>query len=343
MRVIIISALLIGAVSAAMDWTSNQPVHNHLKGLAREVNGKQSSWLADEENTFFKGKTASQIKRLMGVKFNEDLKLPTRPAFTAEQLAARPASLDLRDRKFGPHRNTSCIGPILDQGECGSCWAFGAAEAISDRLCMKSGSFLQLAPLDLVTCDQMDGGCDGGDPGSAWQYAVSGLATDKCLPYLTGNGGLIPTCPPAQEPCLNFVDTPNCPTQCLKGGGSIDRSHAVGNVYNVNGIDQMESELDNNGPMEVAFTVYSDFLTYKSGVYYYQSGDELGGHAVKVIGYGTESGMDYWLCQNSWTTSWGDNGMFKIRKGTDECGIEDDVVAGTIASTNAHKLRKLRQ
>ena len=83
-----------------------------------------------------------------------------------------------------------------------------------------------------------------------------------------------------------------------------------------------------NGPVEVAFTVYQDFLTYKSGVYSHTTGDELGGHAVKLIGWGTENGVDYWLCSNSWTTSWGNNGYFKIRKGTDECGIEDDVVAG---------------
>jgi len=273
----------------------------------------------------------------MGVKFNEALVLPVRPAFTKQQLADRPKELDLRSRRYGQHRNSSCIGPVLDQGECGSCWAFGAAEAISDRLCMKDGSFVQLAALDLVTCDQNDGGCEGGDPGSAWQYATQGLAMESCLPYLTGNGGLIPTCPPAQEPCLNFVNTPNCPNTCLKGGGSIDRSHTVGNVYQVNGVDQMETELDQNGPIEVAFTVYSDFLNYKSGVYYYQSGDELGGHAVKMIGYGVEGGVDYWLCQNSWTTSWGDGGFFKIRKGTDECGIEDDVVAGTITSVNGKR------
>jgi len=92
----------------------------------------------------------------------------------------------------------------------------------------------------------------------------------------------------------------------------------------------LKSPLTAHGPVEADFIVYSDFVNYKSGVYVQTSSDELGGHAIKIVGYGTESGVDYWLCQNSWTTTWGDQGYFKIRKGTDECGIEDDIIAGTM-------------
>ena len=91
----------------------------------------------------------------------------------------------------------------------------------------------------------------------------------------------------------------------------------------------MMAELATNGPVESAFTVYADFVHYKSGVYSHQTGQALGGHAIKVIGYGTENGTDYWLVQNSWTTTWGDGGYFKIKRGDDECGIEDSFIAGT--------------
>lgn len=84
------------------------------------------------------------------------------------------------------------------------------------------------------------------------------------------------------------------------------------------------------GPVEVALTVYEDLLTYKSGVYSHTTGSELGGHAVRMLGWGTENGVDYWLIANSWNNGWGDNGYFKIKRGTNECGIEDEVVAGTI-------------
>jgi len=109
-------------------------------------------------------------------------------------------------------------------------------------------------------------------------------------------------------------------------------SKVVGKTaYNVdsNPTDIMQ-EIYTNGPVEVAFTVYSDFLTYKSGVYQYQSGDELGGHAVKMLGWGvwTDGTTPYWICANSWNADWGDGGYFLILRGQDECGIEDDVVGG---------------
>lgn len=78
--------------------------------------------------------------------------------------------------------------------------------------------------------------------------------------------------------------------------------------------------------------VYEDFLTYTSGVYQCtsSSGQYLGGHAVAVIGYGTENGQDYWLVRNSWNNGWGDNGLFKIARGIDTCGVEEDMVAGAV-------------
>ena len=53
-------------------------------------------------------------------------------------------------------------------------------------------------------------------------------------------------------------------------------------------------------------------MSYKSGVYTHTTGYLEGGHAVKLIGWGTEGGKDYWLCANSWNTSWGDKGFFKM-------------------------------
>lgn len=67
-----------------------------------------------------------------------------------------------------------------------------------------------------------------------------------------------------------------------------------------------------NGPIEASFSVYEDFLTYKSGVYKHTTGSYLGGHAIKVLGWGVEGGEDYWLCANSWNNEWGANGYFKI-------------------------------
>jgi len=90
----------------------------------------------------------------------------------------------------------------------------------------------------------------------------------------------------------------------------------------------MMQEIYQNGPVEAAFDVYEDFLTYKSGVYQHVTGSYLGGHAVKIMGWGIEQGLKYWLVANSWNANWGDKGFFKILRGVDECGIEDSISAG---------------
>jgi cathepsin B len=60
------------------------------------------------------------------------------------------------------------------------------------------------------------------------------------------------------------------------------------------------------------------------------TGKNLGGHAIKMIGWGVENGTPYWLCVNSWNNTWGEQGLFKILRGSNECGIEGSVVAGDV-------------
>lgn len=99
----------------------------------------------------------------------------------------------------------------------------------------------------------------------------------------------------------------------------------------------MKLELVLRGPMAVAFEVYSDFMLYKEGIYHHTGLQddfnpfELTNHAVLLVGYGTdpESGEKFWIVKNSWGTSWGEDGYFRIRRGTDECAIESIAVSAT--------------
>merc|ERR1712087_1055198 len=111
-----------------------------------------------------------------------------------------------------------------------------------------------------------------------------------------------------------------------------DKTRAT-DAFSVRSVSQMQQVLSTNGPLSVAFSVYADFPTYTSGVYSHTSGSMLGGHAVVMLGWGTENGRKYWLIKNSWTDKWGDKGFFKIARGVDECGIEDDV-SGTKHSSS---------
>lgn len=83
--------------------------------------------------------------------------------------------------------------------------------------------------------------------------------------------------------------------------------------------------------METGFTVYADFMNYKGGIYKHVSGAQQGGHAVKLIGWGTDGTTNYWICANSWGPKWGESGFFRIAFG--QCGIDSDLWAGTPSLT----------
>lgn len=92
-----------------------------------------------------------------------------------------------------------------------------------------------------------------------------------------------------------------------------------------------------NSPTYVQFIKASMFLVpefevYKSGVFTTNSSAYIGAHAVKIVGWGTDStsGMDYWTVQNSWNAEWGERGYFRIQRGKNILQIESSVVAGTL-------------
>ena len=72
--------------------------------------------------------------------------------------------------------------------------------------------------------------------------------------------------------------------------------------------------------------IMEDFLSYESGIYKYITGENIGGHAMKLIGYGHDEkeGL-YWELQNQWTTDWGEDGYIKIKHG--EIGIDSIAIA----------------
>lgn len=51
---------------------------------------------------------------------------------------------------------------------------------------------------------------------------------------------------------------------------------------------------------------------------------------VMLIRWGVEEGTPFWLVVNSWNSGWGDEGLFKILRGSNECGIESQITAGTV-------------
>ena len=97
-------------------------------------------------------------------------------------------------------------------------------------------------------------------------------------------------------------------------------------------VTDIQRELMEKGPATVAMLVYEDFELYAGGVYQHVKGLPLGGHAIKMVGWGVDeaTGVPYWTCVNSWNKLWGEDGTFRILRGQNECGIEGEVVAGDV-------------
>ncbi len=288
------------ALASAMPVNHEHPINAQMTA---NISQRTASWVAHAPETNpLAGKTKEELLAMVGTY------VPA-PRFDSETDSYSP--LNALPTDYDPRTvagKSACIHAVRDQAQCGSCWAFGSTEALSDRFCL-AGKNVILSPQDPVSCDYNNYGCDGGYLNLVWQYFTNtGVVADSCLPYTSGSGV-----------------APNCPTtkKCADGSVWTKYKCTAGSVVNPLSVSAIQTELYNNGPLEGAFTVYEDFFSYSSGVYYHVSGGVAGGHAIKVLGWGVENGLNYWLCANSWGTSWGMSGFFKIKQG--DCGINQQM------------------
>jgi cathepsin B len=296
------------AIEFSLGYTKNGAFH-HMK----EVNSMKTTWTAGPSKRFA-GKTLEYVKSLCGVDVQKEKAIGSGMARKQHKLSNLPDSFDAR----ASWPECRSIAHVRDQANCGSCWAFGSTEAFTDRMCIKSnGTFTkELSAQDTTSCCDLfhclSFGCNGGQPSAAWNWFVStgavsgGDYTDigsgsSCWPYQ------LPVCShhvndPNIPNCTAEVSAPSCSSQCSEKGYatpySADKVKAK-TSFTVQGVEQIQTEIMTNGPVTGAFQVYGDFPAYKSGVYTHVTGDLLGGHAIKIFGWGVENGTPYWHVMNS--------------------------------------------
>merc|ERR1712070_745575 len=217
----------------------------------------------------------------------------SKPKRTAEKLdeSAAPASIDWTTK--------GAVTPVKNQASCGSCWAFSTTGSIEGRNQIKNGKLVSLSEQELVSCASKYGnqGCNGGLMDDGFKFVTAeGLETEDSYSYKAATG----TCDSTKEAAHDGLK-PGVVTSFkdVASGSQTQLAAAVA-----------------EGPVSVAIEAdQSGFQFYKSGVFSGTCGTNLD-HGVLVVGYGTDSGKDYWKVKNSWGATWGLEGYIMTAKGS---------------------------
>ena len=202
------------------------------------------------------------------------------------------------------------FGPVKDQGYCGSCWAFSAIGNIEALNAMKTEEYVALSEQQLVDCDtEYDQGCNGGLMEYAFAYLVEkGCMTEKDYPYV----GYDDTCHYDESKVFLRID-----------------SWLMLDTQDENEIKEF---LYTNGPLAIAINA-DPFQYYTGGIIdedEWSCDPEGLNHGVVLVGYGNESGVDYWIIRNSWGDYWGEDGYVRVARGKGTCGVNTYVTTAVL-------------
>ncbi|CAG9566496.1 unnamed protein product [Danaus chrysippus] len=204
-------------------------------------------------------------------------------------------------------RKKGVVTSVKNQGNCGSCWAFSASGNVESINAIKTGKLIDVSEQQLVDCDKQDGGCDGGYPWNAMRYfRESGAMSLKSYPYV--------------------ATSENC---------RYDSSEVLIRLKDYKHItklseDQIKQHLYNIGPLSIDITS-SSLASYTSGILIEECHSSIDiDHAVLLVGYGKENGVDYWIVKNSWSHDWGEKGYFRMKRGVNCLFITRDGITTAV-------------
>lgn len=289
------------------DSTLRKGIFNRVHKMIVEHNSSVNRTFTMEHN-MFSVMTEEERKRYLGyvppsVRDPQILDDLMEEVEFSNQSISAPANLDYR-------RNT-CLGPVKDQGKCGSCYAFAAVASLEFSNCLLNGNrYVSLSEQQIVDCDKYDGACNGGGPYNVWRYIKenNGIDTTSFYPYVAKSNPTRGTCKFSAGAVGGKVVS----------YGQLPARDPVG----------MMNALVKYGVLMVGISVVDEFVFYKGGVYTHYSCDlRARNHAVNVVGYGNDpfTKLDYWVVRNSWSSGWGQGGYIYIQRGVNKCNMESDV------------------
>lgn len=266
--------------------------HEELEQVDLAIKEKKAHWVAGETSV----SKLSPEERKARIPAHKPVSLENQTSTLLGDLTGltAPPSLDWRN-----YNSLYYVTPVRNQGNCGSCWAFGTTAALESSVLIAQntpGVNLDLSEQTLVSCKNdgsiSAGSCSGGYIDRAANYIRDiGLPMESCFPYTATNNS-------CSNACLDYR------TNTYK----IATWHWV--ATNSPSVDAIKNALNTYGPLVTTMDVYSDFFYYVTGIYRHVSGTYQGGHAILIIGY--DDTQQYFIVKNSWGTGWGESGYFKI-------------------------------
>uniref|UniRef100_A0A8C3IJJ7 Peptidase C1A papain C-terminal domain-containing protein n=1 Tax=Chrysemys picta bellii TaxID=8478 RepID=A0A8C3IJJ7_CHRPI len=215
---------------------------------------------------------------------------------------------------FCDWRKAGAVTAVKDQGDkCRSCWAFAAVANIESLWNIHFHQPRNLSVQEVLDCSWCGAGCKGGYAWDAFTTVLHkrGLTSEDAYPY-TGR----------QETCHNL----NEPAAYIQGFQTLPGDE-----------EEIAAHVASTGPITV--TLNSAVMkNYQNGISQPSvmscSPDQMD-HVVLLVGYGHEKKMQYWIIKNSWGEDWGEEGYYRLHRGSNACGITTFPVTATVNSVEA--------
>lgn len=200
------------------------------------------------------------------------------------------------------------VTPVQNQGECGSDWAFAAVANIEGVNFVKNGQLTALSVEEIIDCDTLDNGCNGGFMQTAFEWLLQkqggNIMTAATWPYTAGASN-----------CSYVFKTVGATVTSYE---NIEASE-----------DAMTTYTATYGPIASAVDADS-WQFYESGVLTNCSATTIDA-GITVVGYNDVANPPYWIIKNTWGATWGMNGYIYIKKGVNACGIKEYPISAVVA------------